>query len=126
MTISSFMAKGKGTCDQCGEAMSEDLDVCPNCGHRGSVIIAPTCNDGTGPQRTVPAVRMRYSVGIVYWYSAIFLISFIAVNLFWAMESPVWPGESLTGIWYLDLIAISLIAFIIATAIIVVDRWDSK
>jgi hypothetical protein len=36
------------------------------------------------------------------------------------------PGESLTGIWYCDLIPISLIAFIIVTVIIAVDRWDSK
>ena len=120
------MVEGKRTCDQCGETMSEDLNVCPNCGHRGSVIIAPTGNDGNGPQLTVPAGRIRYSVGIVYWYSVIFILSFMAVNLLWTVDSPSRPGESLTGIWYFDLIAISLIAFIIATAIMAVDRWDSK
>jgi hypothetical protein len=112
----------KKRCENCWVWIDKDLDVCPNCSHTLSEE-APSQPKNIGGSRSF---FRSNTASFGFRYSVLFLLSFITVCVFLAVESQTWPVKSLSGFWANDLVSISVVAFVISTIFMFIDYMTSE
>jgi hypothetical protein len=115
------VAEAKKRCENCWVEVEKELGTCPNCSHEFPVEKPAETKSVELLLQEVLDNSSRRAIGRPFKFILVFLLSFIAVLSFMAVEGLRLSGGTDTNYLLGDVVLVSLVALVIALVIIFLD-----